>query len=90
MCIFQQWHANKVRLERTYKREEDGMLTSERAEQVRDNCRRVLTEFETTFINALLGEYFDLIDPMPLTNAEINDVIRARFLKNWQMIEDEN
>ena len=88
-CMFSQWRINKVRLERTYKRENDGRLTSERAEQVRENYRCAMTEFETAFINALIGEYYDLIEPMPLSNKEIANAVRARFIKNYSMIEDE-
>lgn len=89
-CMFNQWHINKVRLERTYKREEDGRITSERAEHVRDNCRVVMVELETAFINALLGEHYDLIEPMPLSNQDIANVVRGRFIKNYAMIEDES
>jgi len=89
-CMFSQWRINKVRLERTYKREKDGRLTSERAEQVRENYRCAMTEFETAFINALLGEYYDLIEPMPLQSRDVAKVVRARFIKNYAMIEDES
>lgn len=88
-CMFSQWRINKVRLERTYKREKDGRLTSERAEQVRENYRCAMTEFETAFINALLGEYYDLIEPMPLQSRDVAKVVRARFIKNYAMIKDE-
>lgn len=89
-CMFSQWRINKVRLERTYKREEDGRITSERAEHVRDNCRVAMVELETAFINALLGEHYDLIEPMPLSNQDIANVVRGRFIKNYAMIEDES
>lgn len=89
-CMFGQWCINKARLEASYKREEDGKTTSERAEQVRKNYRCAMTEFETAFINALLGEYYDLIEPMPLQSRDVAKVVRARFIKNYGMIEDES
>lgn len=89
-CMFNQWRVNKVRLEGTYKREEDGRITTERAEQVRENCRVAMTEFETAFINALYGEYYDLLEPMPLQNRDVASVVRGRFIKNYAMIEDES
>ena len=88
-CMFSQWRTNKIRLERIYKREEEGRLTSERAEQVRENYRHAMTEFEIAFINSLLGEYYDLIEPMPLSNKEIANVVLGRFIKNYAMIEEE-
>ena len=89
-CMCNQWRVNKVRLEGTYKREEDGRLTSERAEQVRDNCRVAMTELETAFINALYGEYYDLLEPMPLQNRDVASIVRGRFIKNYAMLEDES
>ena len=56
---------------------------------MRENYRHAMTELETAFINALLGEYYDLIEPMPLQSRDVAKVVRARFIKNYGMIEDE-
>ena len=90
LCIFQQWRADKCRLENSYEREHAGKISEDEAKELREGCRGGLVSLERAFKNALFGEFFDLLDPMPLVNADFNEVIRARFLKNWQMIEDES
>jgi len=90
LCIFQQWRADKCRLDNSYDREHEGKISEDKAKELREACRGGLASLERAFKNALFGEYFDLLDPMPLVNDDFNEVIRARFLKNWQMIEDES
>ena len=88
-CIFQTWRAERHGIKRIAERVDSGSMTEEEAEKKTKLIHHSLALFERTFMNALLGEHYDLIEPMPLRSDEVNEIIKQRFERNYRMIEDE-
>ena len=88
-CIFQTWRAERHSINRISERVDYGIMTDEEAEKKIKLIHHSLALFERTFMNALLGEHYDLIEPMPLRSDEVNEIIKQRFERNYSMIEDE-
>ena len=88
-CIFQTWRAERYGIKRIAERVDSGRMTEEEAEKKIKLIHHSLALFERTFMNALLGEHYDLIEPMPLRSDEVNEIIKQRFERNYRMIEDE-
>lgn len=89
-CIFQTWRAERYGIKRVAERVDSGRMTEDEAEKKIKLLKHSLALFERTFMNAFLGEYYDLVEPMPLRSDELNEVVKQRFERNYRMIEDES
>ena len=78
--VFIMWSDCKAKLDKSY---DDEDFTEER----RDAIRGGMKSWERIFKNIMFDKHHDLIHPMGLTNKDVNDVIRERFIKNYAMVE---
>ena len=89
-CIFQTWRAERYGMKRVAERVDSGRMTEDEAEKKFKLLNHSLVLCERTFMNAFLGEYYNLVEPMPLRSDEVNEVVKRRFERNYRMIEDED
>ena len=89
-CIFQTWRAERYGIKRVAEHVDSGRMTEDEAEKKIKLLNHSLALFERTFMNAFMGEYYDLVEPMPLRSDELNEVVKQRFERNYRMIEDES
>lgn len=89
-CIFQTWREERYGMKRVAERVDSGRMTEDEAEKKFKLLNHSLVLCERTFMNAFLGEYYNLVEPMPLRSDEVNEVVKRRFERNYRMIEDED